>query len=84
LAADGAYLLRSNQAGWSAAEFWETYMQLTVVERALPSRPYLVHAQTNSSGSGPGRRPAVAPCESPGVPPETHTTPADGQAFLGP
>jgi Transposase DDE domain len=35
LARDGAYLLRSNQAGWSAAEFWETYMQLTVVERAF-------------------------------------------------
>lgn len=35
LVRDGAYLLRSNQAGWSAAEFWETYMQLTVVERAF-------------------------------------------------
>jgi len=35
LARDGAYLLRSNQSGWSAAEFWETYMQLTVVERAF-------------------------------------------------
>jgi transposase len=35
LARDGAYLLRSNQAGWSAEEFWETYMQLTVVERAF-------------------------------------------------
>ena len=35
LATDGVYLLRSNQAGWSAAEFWETYMQLTVVERAF-------------------------------------------------
>jgi transposase len=35
LARDGAYLLRSNQAGWSAAEFWETYMQLTVVEHAF-------------------------------------------------
>src|SRR5260370_33071964 len=35
LARDGAYLLRSNQAGWSAQEFWETYMQLTVVERAF-------------------------------------------------
>ena len=35
LARDGAYLLRSNQAGWSAPEFWETYMQLTVVERAF-------------------------------------------------
>jgi transposase len=35
LAGDGAYLLRSNQAGWSAQEFWETYMQLTVVERAF-------------------------------------------------
>jgi hypothetical protein len=32
---DGAYLLRSNQAGWSAQEFWETYMQLTVVEHAF-------------------------------------------------
>jgi hypothetical protein len=29
LRADGAYLLRSNQASWTAAEFWETYMQLT-------------------------------------------------------
>jgi len=35
LARDGAYLLRSNQAGWSAQELWETYMQLTVVERAF-------------------------------------------------
>jgi hypothetical protein len=35
LARDGAYLLRSNQAGWSAEEFWETYMQLTVVEHAF-------------------------------------------------
>ena len=32
---DGAYLLRSNQAGWTAEEFWETYMQLTAVERAF-------------------------------------------------
>jgi transposase len=32
---DGAYLLRSNQPGWSAQEFWETYMQLTLVERAF-------------------------------------------------
>jgi transposase len=32
---DGAYLLRSNQAGWSAQQFWETYIQLTVVERAF-------------------------------------------------
>jgi len=32
---DGAYLLRSYQAGWSAKEFWETYIQLTVVERAF-------------------------------------------------
>jgi hypothetical protein len=31
----GAYLLRTNQRGWSPAEFWETYMQLTVVERAF-------------------------------------------------
>src|ERR1022692_3784166 len=29
LARDGVYLLRSNQRGWSAAEFWETYTQLT-------------------------------------------------------
>jgi hypothetical protein len=35
LAGDGAYLLRSNQAGWSAQEFWETYIQLTVIERAF-------------------------------------------------
>lgn len=35
LAADGAYLLRSNQGGWSAQEFWATYIQLTVVEHAF-------------------------------------------------
>ena len=35
LARDGAYLLRSNQGGWTAAEFWETYMQLATVERAF-------------------------------------------------
>src|SRR5262249_56236970 len=35
LAGGGAYLLRSNQAGFSAVELWETYMQLTVVERAF-------------------------------------------------
>jgi hypothetical protein len=35
LARDGAYLLRSNQGGWTAEEFWETYIQLTVVEHAF-------------------------------------------------
>jgi transposase len=35
LAADGVYVLRSNQSGWSATAFWETYMQLTVIERAF-------------------------------------------------
>ena len=35
LVRDGAYLLRANQAGWTPREFWETYMQLTVVERAF-------------------------------------------------
>lgn len=35
LAHDGAYLLRTNQPGWSATELWETYMQLTVVEKAF-------------------------------------------------
>jgi transposase len=35
LATDGAYLLRTNRSGWSAQEFWETYMQLTVVEHAF-------------------------------------------------
>lgn len=35
LATDGAYLLRSNQPGWTAAEFWKTYIQLTIVERAF-------------------------------------------------
>jgi len=32
---DGAYLLRSNYGKWSAEEFWETYMQLTVAEKAF-------------------------------------------------
>ncbi len=32
---DGAYVLRSNQAGWQAGELWQTYMQLTVVEKAF-------------------------------------------------
>jgi transposase len=32
---DGAYLLRSNQDGWTAEEFWETYTQLATVERAF-------------------------------------------------
>lgn len=32
---DGAYLLRSNQGGWTAQEFWETYRQLAAVERAF-------------------------------------------------
>lgn len=32
---DGAYLLRSNQDGWTAELFWETYTQLTTVERAF-------------------------------------------------
>jgi hypothetical protein len=35
LVGDGAYLLRSNQDGWSAEEFWETSIQLTVVEHAF-------------------------------------------------
>jgi transposase len=35
LTADGAYLLRTNQPGWSMQEFWETYIQLTVVEKAF-------------------------------------------------
>ncbi len=32
---DGAYVLRSNQGGWQPGEFWQTYMQLTVVEKAF-------------------------------------------------
>ena len=35
LTMDGAYLLRSNQSGWTAREFWETYIRLTVIERAF-------------------------------------------------
>jgi transposase len=35
LAQDGAYLLKSNYTHWSAKEFWETYLQLTVAERAF-------------------------------------------------
>ncbi len=41
LATDGGLLVaRSNQPGWTAAEFWKTYIQLTIVERAFrsPSR----------------------------------------------
>ncbi len=32
---DGAYLLKSNDRGWSPEEFWETYIQLTVAEKAF-------------------------------------------------
>lgn len=32
---DGTYLLRSNRGGWTAEQFWETYMQLATVERAF-------------------------------------------------
>jgi len=32
---DGAYVLRSNQADWRPEEFWQTYMQLTLVEKAF-------------------------------------------------
>jgi transposase len=35
LVQDGAYLLKSNYRGWSPEEFWETYMQLTVAEKAF-------------------------------------------------
>src|SRR5260370_42649168 len=32
---DGAYMLRSNQPGWQPRELWQTYMQLTLVEKAF-------------------------------------------------
>jgi transposase len=35
LAADGAYVLQTNRAGWTPQEFWETYMQLAVAEKAF-------------------------------------------------
>jgi transposase len=35
LAQDGAYVLRTNQPGWTASAVWETYMQLTVVEKVF-------------------------------------------------
>jgi hypothetical protein len=35
LARDGVSLMRTNQDGWTPTEFWETYMQLTVVENAF-------------------------------------------------
>jgi len=35
LATDGAYVLQSNRGGWTAPEFWATYMQLAVAERAF-------------------------------------------------
>jgi transposase len=35
LAVDGAYVLQSNRGGWTAQEFWETYLQLAVAEKAF-------------------------------------------------
>jgi transposase len=35
LVRDGAYVLRSNQPGWEPSAFWQTYMQLTLVEKAF-------------------------------------------------
>jgi transposase len=35
LAGDGAYVLQSNRSGWTAQEFWKTYMQLVVAEKAF-------------------------------------------------
>jgi transposase len=35
LAADGAYVLQSNCGGWTSQEFWESYMQLAVAEKAF-------------------------------------------------
>ena len=35
LARDGVSLMRTNQDGWTSTEFWENYMQLTVVENAF-------------------------------------------------
>jgi transposase len=35
LATDGAYVLQSNRGGWTPQEFWETYMQLAVAEKAF-------------------------------------------------
>lgn len=35
LAADGAYVLQSNRGGWTTQEFWKTYMQLVVAEKAF-------------------------------------------------
>jgi transposase len=35
LATDGAYVLQSNRGGWTPHEFWETYMQLAVAEKAF-------------------------------------------------
>jgi transposase len=32
---DGAYVLRTNQLGWQPQELWQTYMQLTLVEKAF-------------------------------------------------
>jgi transposase len=35
IAQDGAYLLKSNYAGWTPEVFWQTYMQLVVAEAAF-------------------------------------------------
>ena len=73
MAGDGAYLLRSNQGGWSAEEFWETYIQLTVVERAfrvlkseLLLRPVWHHYSGRTQAACDGLRAGVCPLEDAG------------------
>jgi hypothetical protein len=66
---DGAYLLRSHQDGWTAELFWETYTQLTTVERAdielYP--PRMVGARSSVGWLGPtrSRNGSWMPWESP-------------------
>ncbi len=69
------YLLRSNQSSWSAAEFWETYMQLTVVERALPGAEkriavasHLASLQRPHRGPRVHLRAGLCPVENAGSP----------------
>jgi hypothetical protein len=94
LAGDGAYLLRSNQDGWSAEEFWETYIQLTVVERAfrvqerVTAASGLASLQRSDTGSRDDLRAGLRPLEDAGpsgqacgpgdTDPQTRSTPSQG------
>jgi hypothetical protein len=73
LAADGAYLLRSNRGGWTAREFRETYIQRRVVGHAsgvLKSPLLLRPVWHPDSGRVEGRVMACVPAYALGQAPE--------------